>query len=122
MEITQIILAIAVLILTGILALVGYEVFLIFREVHKAVRRVNQLLDDAASVTGTISHQLTNVAELLGTVKKTFDLAKVFFKKGDNKESGEGEEIEGEEGLQLGAPKNGHRFFTRAGKKLPELS
>lgn len=124
MDATQIILAGAVLVLTVLLTLVGIEVFLIFKEFHRTVKKLNQILDDIGLISGSVSKQITNVSELLATIKTTFDLAKIFFKRERKEEiedenlslsegSGDGN-IQSEEGIMPSV----RRFFTRAGKRL----
>src|SRR4030042_3540103 len=81
MDATRIILVIAISILTAILTLVGYEVYLIFREFHKSMKKVNNILDNATEVSQSISRQINSLSELLVTAKNTVELVKAFIKK-----------------------------------------
>lgn len=124
MDITQILLVSVVLVLTVILTLVGIEVFLIFREARRAIQKINKILDEVVVLSGSVSKQVTNVSELVATIKTIFDFVKVFFKKEKLKEKNEGNLVL-EEGSRDGRFPEGEssigpvrRFFTRAGKKL----
>ena len=129
MDAAQIILVVAVCVLTAILALVGFEVFLIFRELRKTVRKVNQIADDASSVSGAISHQITNLSEFVSSLKNTVDLAKIFFdrERKPEKSAPRSEKKETDDGILLedaarsvaaNVGSTVRRFFTRAGKRL----
>ena len=125
MDITQIVLVASVAILTGILALVGFEVFLILRQCQQAMRKVNKILDDAGIISTSISKQVANVGDLINTAKTTFDLAKGFFKKEERSgQKEDGEVLEGElasdqnEDTKAKIATSVRRFFTRAGKRI----
>lgn len=124
MAVTQIILVVAIAILTTILALVGVEVFLIFREARQAAKKLNKILDNAVGVSESVSRQITNLADLLASAKTMLELFRSFFKKEEEKKQPEklslpeeprnGESAE--ESSSLGS--SVRRFFTRAGKRL----
>lgn len=124
MELTQIILVVAVSLLTAILALVGFEVFLIFRELQQAVKRLNKILENAVGVSESVSRQITNLADLLASAKTMLELFRSFFKKEEEEKQPEklsapeeprnGESAE--ESSSLGS--SVRRFFTRAGRRL----
>lgn len=124
MDFTQIILLISVSILTIILALVGFEVFLIFREFLQATKKVNRVLDDVGLVSSSITKQVTNLSELIATAKTTFDLAKGFFQKEKHPEENKKEVEEGEiedspvEKTKEKTTSPVRRFFTQAGRKI----
>lgn len=123
MAVTQIILVAAIAILTTILALVGVEVFLIFREARQAAKKLNKILDNAVEVSESVSRQITNLADLLASAKTMLELFRSFFKEEEKKqpeklsapeEPRNGESAE--ESSSLGS--SVRRFFTRAGKRL----
>ncbi|MDP3998464.1 MAG: hypothetical protein Q8P89_02515 [bacterium] len=125
MDTAQLILIIAVSVLTSILAVVGFEVFLIVREFLKVVRKANKILDDAAAISDSVSKQVHSVTELAGALKTGVDLAKIFFKeKVETKEVRHG----GKDHYESLDSSDGHyreesvspvrRFFTRSGKRL----
>lgn len=124
MDFTQIILLISVSILTIILALVGFEVFLIFREFLQATKKVNRVLDDVGLVSSSITKQVTNLSELIATAKTTFDLAKGFFQKEKHPEENKKEAEEGEiedspvEKTKEKTTSPVRRFFTQTGRKI----
>lgn len=129
MDAAQIILIVAISVLTAILSLVGFEVFLIFWELRKTVRKVSQIADDASAVSGAISHQITNLSELVSSVRNTVDLAKIFFdrERKTGKPVSRTEKKEADDGVLLedtarsvaaSVGSTVKRFFTRSGKKL----
>lgn len=129
MDAAQIILIVAISILTAILSLVGFEVFLIFRELRKTVRKVNRIAEDASTVSGAISRQITNLSELVLSVRNIVDLAKIFFdrERKPEKVAPRSEKRETDDGILLedtarsvaaNVGSTVKRFFTRAGKKL----
>lgn len=125
MDVVQIILASAVVILTAILTLVGFEVFLIFKELRRSVQKINKILNDAGLISETITHQITGVSGLVKVVETAVDLIRIFFRKAKEKAQFEEENSLAREpqrppSLQKEATSGSliRRFFTRAGKKL----
>lgn len=126
MDLTQIILSSAIFVLTTILALVGIQVFLIFKEVRQSIHKVNKILDDTGLVSESVARQLNNVSGLVSGVQGLIGLAKMLLhRNGDEgKEQREDlllEEKNGNENFSQVEPEIAspiRRFFTRAGKRL----
>ncbi len=77
MEPTQILLAVVVTILTGLLVFVGVQVFLILREMQKTLQKLNKILDDAGIVADTVVKPIigvTNFVEGIKGIKGIIDL------------------------------------------------
>ena len=71
MEATQRLLAIVVVILTVLLVVVGVQVILVFLDLRKAIKRLNNILEDAILGGGLIRpEKLTGVLEMLRKGKK----------------------------------------------------
>ena len=126
MDLTQIILSSAVFVLTTILALVGIQVFLIFKEIRQSIRKVNKILDDTGLVSESVSRQLSNVSGLVSGVQALVGLGKMLLHRNgdgvkDQREDLLLEEKNGNENFsqvesEIASPIR--RFFTRAGKRL----
>jgi len=118
MDVTRIILVVAISILTAILTLVGYEVYLIFREFHKSMKKVNNILDNVTEVSQSVSRQVNSLSELLVTAKNAVELVKTFMKKEKTpllaEESADSKPTQKQSGLGDSV----RRFFTRSGKKI----
>lgn len=69
MEPTQILLAVVVTILTGLLVFVGTQVFLILREMQKTLQKLNKILDDAGIVADTVVKPIIGVANFVEGIK-----------------------------------------------------
>lgn len=69
MEPTQILLAVVVTILTGLLVFVGTQVFFILREMQKTLQKLNKILDDAGIVADTVVKPIIGVANFVEGIK-----------------------------------------------------
>lgn len=69
MEPTQILLAVVVTVLTGLLVFVGTQVFLILREMQKTLQKLNKILDDAGLVADTVVKPIIGVANFVEGIK-----------------------------------------------------
>lgn len=126
MDITQIILASAVLILTVIISMVGVQVFLIFREVRHSIKKVNKVIEDAGIVSELAVRQLSSLNGIMGGVQTIASLINIFIKK-ENKEEYQ-PQIKEDDFLHDSNPSFSEpqptlssslkRFFTKGGKKL----
>lgn len=78
-DITQVIVAVTIVILTSLLTVLGIEVFYILKDVRKMLDRVNGALDDAEEIIdhvkkptqmiASISHSAELVGKILETIK-----------------------------------------------------
>ncbi|MDO8551563.1 MAG: hypothetical protein Q7S03_02685 [bacterium] len=125
MEWTQVILILSIAALTVILVLVGFQVFLIFREFRSSVKKLNRVLDDAGSVSGTVARQVTNVGDFITSAKTTFELAKnLVIREGKKEETGHTKPLtvvaseNGQTEKRTPSVSSLRRFFRKAGKKL----
>lgn len=118
MDATRIILVVAISILTAILTLVGYEVYLIFREFHKSMKKVNNILDNVTEVSQSVSRQINSLSELLATAKNTVELVKTFISREKTPLLTEESTKSNPTQKQSGFGDSVRRFFTRSGKKI----
>ena len=136
MEPTQILLAVVVTILTGLLVFVGVQVFLILREMQKTLQKLNKILDDAGIVTDSVVKPIIGVAnfvEGMKGIKGILDLLHDKASSGHRLEKKIEEEIPYEAFVEEEEPRThiesphthisemqerGRRFFHRGGKIL----
>jgi hypothetical protein len=64
-EITQAVLLIVITVITALLVMVGTQVYNILKEIRETIRKVNKILDDAGSVSESISKPISSVADVL---------------------------------------------------------
>ena len=87
MELTQVLLVIVVVVLTGILSLVGVQLFLILKEVRLSIRKLNKILEDAGVVSESVAKPAASLSGFLTGLKGGADLVKLLLK--DKKETGD---------------------------------
>lgn len=78
MDPVQILLFIVVAVLTGLLVAVGMQAFLILQDVRRAIKKTNQLLDDAHILTNSIARPVqgfTHFIEGAKSIRHILDLA-----------------------------------------------
>jgi len=72
----QLILMIVISVLTVLLTVIGIELFKILKELHQSVKKLNEILDDAHTVTNTVAEPLEEASELVKGLKKGVILVK----------------------------------------------
>lgn len=60
---TQTLLVVVVTVLTAVLAIIGFQVFLILREFQQSIKKVNKMLDDAGTVSEAIAKPIATLRE-----------------------------------------------------------
>lgn len=65
METTQLLIVIVITVLTIILTAVGIQVFFILGEVRESIRKLNQVLDNAAEVSDAIAKPIISLGDSL---------------------------------------------------------
>lgn len=135
MDITQIVLTSSIFILTVILALVGFEVFLVFREVQKSLKKTNKVLEDFGTVSELITRQVTVVSGVFEALKVGAEFIKKFVSSSEGRSKVKEEFLLKEGGRESVADEDKtkteindtpekksistfRRFFTSKGKKL----
>lgn len=122
MEVTQILLVVTVLVLTTILSIVGFEVFLILKEFRQSVRKINKILDDAGLISESVAKPISGLSDLASGLSSLAEFIKAFvgerkteIKKIEEKK----EEVKKEEKQEeLPSESPARRFFLRSGKRL----
>ena len=92
----QIVLFLVIIILTALLVVLGIQVFLILRELRKAVAKANKILEDTGIITESVSTPLATLSSLMMGVKTGVSVANLLKKvskfgekKIENKNDGE---------------------------------
>ena len=62
MENTQILLVGVVTVLTGILTLIGVQVFLILKEIKRSIEKMNKMLDDAGLISESVARPIASLS------------------------------------------------------------
>lgn len=70
MEPVQVLLFTVVTVLTLLLLLVGIQVFFLLRDLQKAIRKFNTLLEDVAVVSGAVARPVAGITELLHALRE----------------------------------------------------
>lgn len=92
MDAAQIVLLTVVVVLTILLILLGIQVFFILKELRKSVEKANKILDDAATISQSISTPISNFSNIISGIKTGVTIAKLFgLKKKKSKEENDGE-------------------------------
>jgi uncharacterized protein YoxC len=73
----QLILLVVIILLTLILVVLGVQVFFILQEVKKTLRKTNMILDNAESITNSLSQPISGLSSLLFSTKSLSILARL---------------------------------------------
>jgi hypothetical protein len=91
MDTAQILLIVVVSVLTVILSLVGFEVFLILKELKKTVCKTNKILDDTGLITESVAKPIAGFSGFLTGLKDSANLVKLLTERfGEDDETEEG--------------------------------
>jgi preprotein translocase subunit YajC len=63
---TQILLIVVVSILTVVLAIIGIQIFLILKEGRRSVEKVNKILDDAGTLSSSVTKPISSLFNSFG--------------------------------------------------------
>jgi hypothetical protein len=87
MDITQIVIIVSLILITGIVTASGIWLILIFKELRVTVRKTNRILDDAESITNSVAKPISSISEFVMGFKNGFSFFNNLFDK--NKKDGE---------------------------------
>lgn len=85
----QILLVIVVSALTVVLVFIGVQVFLILKEVQRSIKKVNEILSNASSISESIAGPFSNFSETVSNLSGIGSALKFLFKKRKKKEKEE---------------------------------
>ncbi len=112
----QVLLIVVITVLTVLLTFIGIEIYRILKELRQGIKKINEILDDAHTVSSSVAEPISEVSELFTGVKKGVGfirhVAEFFKEEGgfrtkDKKETAEEHNSEGKK-----------RFFVKSGRSL----
>jgi hypothetical protein len=74
MDPTQLTIIAVTITLTVLLVVLGIQVFLILKEIRSSIQKANKMLDDAGTVTGTVSQGVTSMSGFINGIKSGISL------------------------------------------------
>jgi Na+-transporting NADH:ubiquinone oxidoreductase subunit NqrC len=86
MDITQIIIIISLVLITGTIVASGVWLIKIFKELKVTITKTNQILDDTQSITSSIAKPVNSFSEFVMGFKNGFHLFNNLFDKKDKKD------------------------------------
>lgn len=75
MDTVQALLIAVVIVLTGMLVVIGFQVFYILRELRKTIDKANRVLDNTESITESVSAPVSSFSSMLMGIKTGTTLA-----------------------------------------------
>jgi len=85
MEITQIVIIVSLILITGIVIASGIWLILILKELKTTVIKANQILDDAQSITSSVAKPISSISEFVMGFKNGLGFFNKLFKKNDGR-------------------------------------
>jgi len=117
----QVVLFLVIIVLTTLLVVLGIQVFLILRELRKAVGKANKILEDAGIITESVSTPLATLSTLMMGIKtgaSVANLLKKVTKIGEKKiEDNKDGELKSDASLSEDKKPLIRRFFKGISKK-----
>lgn len=74
---TQLVILLAIVVLTVLLVVVGIQVFYILRELRHTVKKANKVLDETGVITESVSGPISNLSKLATGLKTGVNIAKL---------------------------------------------
>jgi len=85
MDITQIIIIVSLICITGIIVASGIWLILIFKELRVTISKTNKILDDTESITSSVAKPISSISEFVMGFKNGFSFFNKLFDKKDKK-------------------------------------
>jgi len=86
MDITQIVIIISLLSISTVIVISGIHFINILKELRVTISTTNNILEDAKSITSSVSKPISSISEFLMGFKNGFSVFNSFFNKKDKKE------------------------------------
>jgi hypothetical protein len=90
----QALLIVIITVLTIVLAIIGFQVFLILREFQGSIKKVNKMLDDMGVISEAVSRPIASLSENLSGASGIFGLLGWLARRKKKKETKESKEAE----------------------------
>lgn len=81
MELTQIVIIVSLILITGIVFASGIWLIKIFKELKTTITKTNQILDDAHTITTSVAKPVSSISEFVMGFKNGFSFFNKFFDK-----------------------------------------
>lgn len=81
MDITQIVIVVSLLVITGAISFCTYYFISLIKEIQAATSKVTQILDDTHQITGSIARPVSSFSEFLMGFQNGFKIFNNFFNK-----------------------------------------
>lgn len=65
LDLNQVLIFLVVTILTVLIVLISVQVYNLLKELRRSVEKINKILDDSSTVTGTVARQVNSISDLL---------------------------------------------------------
>jgi hypothetical protein len=91
MDITQIVIIVSLILITGIVVASGIWLILIFKELRTTIHKTNQILDDTQSITSSIAKPVSSISEFIMGFKNGFGFFNKLFDKKNQEPKEDGE-------------------------------
>lgn len=85
-ESTQILLFAVISVLTIIMVVIGYQVFMILGEIRKMLQKFNKVVDSTVNLSTNLSKSLTNINGFTEGLKTVMGIFNIFRKKDKSEE------------------------------------
>lgn len=77
----QILLIVVIVVLTALLTAIGIQVYQILKETKKSVEKVNKILDDAGTITGSVAKPVSSLSSSLTNFSGVAGILSLLLKK-----------------------------------------
>jgi len=84
MELTQIIISISLLAITVIIVISGIYFIQLLKELKNTITTTNSILDDAKSITTSVSRPISSISEFIMGFKNSFSFMNKLFNKSES--------------------------------------
>jgi len=75
MDVTQIVIIISLVCVTGIIVASGVWLILIFKELKSTIKKTNKILDDTESITSSVARPISSFSEFIMGFKNGFSFS-----------------------------------------------
>jgi hypothetical protein len=86
MDITQIVIIVSLVCITGIIVASGVWLILILKELKITVNKTNKILDDTQNITSSVAKPISSISEFVMGFKNGFSFFNKLFDKKDKKD------------------------------------
>jgi len=82
---TQILLIIVISVLSFVMALCGFQVFIILREVRESIKKFNKMLDDMGVISSSVAKPVAGISNFIMGMKSGLEVINLLLEKKEKK-------------------------------------